>query len=188
MAQANPRWGAPRIHGELLKLGIDVSQATVAKYMGRRRQPPRRPGAPSCGITSPRSWRPISSWFRLRPTASCSSWCSSPTIGDAFGTSRSPHIRRRGGRPNNCVRPFRGTRRLAICSTIAITRSTMWEPRRRRWGLRTCSRHHAACIIATNGARPEHLSRYELDAHERRAPTARLNPAATTTRQPSDLP
>jgi transposase InsO family protein len=40
MAEANPRWGAPRIHGELLKLGIDVSQATVAKYMGRRRPPP----------------------------------------------------------------------------------------------------------------------------------------------------
>jgi transposase InsO family protein len=33
-------WGAPRVHGELLKLGIDVSQATVAKYLGRRRQPP----------------------------------------------------------------------------------------------------------------------------------------------------
>jgi hypothetical protein len=28
MAQANPRWGALRIHGELLKLGIDVCQAT----------------------------------------------------------------------------------------------------------------------------------------------------------------
>jgi hypothetical protein len=40
MAQANPRWGAPRIHGELLKLGIEVCQATVVKYMGRRRQPP----------------------------------------------------------------------------------------------------------------------------------------------------
>ena len=40
MAQANPRWGAPRIHGELLKLRIDVCQATAAKYMGRRRQPP----------------------------------------------------------------------------------------------------------------------------------------------------
>jgi hypothetical protein len=40
MAQANPRWGAPRIHGELLKLEVDVSQATVAKYMDRRRQPP----------------------------------------------------------------------------------------------------------------------------------------------------
>jgi putative transposase len=40
MAQANPLWGAPRIHGELLKLGIDLCQATVAKYMGRRCQPP----------------------------------------------------------------------------------------------------------------------------------------------------
>jgi putative transposase len=40
MSQANPLWGAPRIHGELLKLGIDVSQATVAKYMVRRREPP----------------------------------------------------------------------------------------------------------------------------------------------------
>jgi putative transposase len=37
---ANPLWGAPRIHGELLKLGIEVSQATVAKYMARRRKPP----------------------------------------------------------------------------------------------------------------------------------------------------
>ena len=40
MAEANPLWGAPRIHGELLKLGIDVSQATVARYMARRRRPP----------------------------------------------------------------------------------------------------------------------------------------------------
>ena len=36
MCSANPLWGAPRIHGELLKLGIEVSQATVAKYMVRR--------------------------------------------------------------------------------------------------------------------------------------------------------
>jgi putative transposase len=40
MSIANPRWGAPRIHGELLKLGIEVSQATVAKYMIRHRKPP----------------------------------------------------------------------------------------------------------------------------------------------------
>jgi hypothetical protein len=40
MSIANPLWGAPRIHGELLKLGIDVGQTTVAKYMGKRRQPP----------------------------------------------------------------------------------------------------------------------------------------------------
>ena len=40
MSQANPLWGAPRIHGELLKLGIDVSQTTVAKYLIRERKPP----------------------------------------------------------------------------------------------------------------------------------------------------
>jgi transposase InsO family protein len=40
MSRANPLWGAPRIHGELLKLGIDVGQATVAKYMAKRRRPP----------------------------------------------------------------------------------------------------------------------------------------------------
>ena len=40
MAEANPRWGAPRIHGELLKLRINVCQATVAKYMMRQRRPP----------------------------------------------------------------------------------------------------------------------------------------------------
>ena len=34
--QANPLWGAPRIHGELLKLGIPVAQRTVTKYMVRR--------------------------------------------------------------------------------------------------------------------------------------------------------
>jgi putative transposase len=40
MSMANPRWGAPRIHGELLKLGVEVSQATVAKYIVRHRRPP----------------------------------------------------------------------------------------------------------------------------------------------------
>ena len=36
----NPLWGAPRIHGELLKLGFEVAQSTVAKYMTKRRGPP----------------------------------------------------------------------------------------------------------------------------------------------------
>ena len=40
MSIANPFWGAPRVHGELLKLGIDVSQTTVAKYMAKGRRPP----------------------------------------------------------------------------------------------------------------------------------------------------
>jgi putative transposase len=40
MSKANPLWGAPRIHGELLKLGIEISQATVAKYMWRQGKSP----------------------------------------------------------------------------------------------------------------------------------------------------
>ena len=47
----NPLWGAPRIHGELLKLGIEVAQSTVAKYMVKRRGRQVRDGAPSCGTT-----------------------------------------------------------------------------------------------------------------------------------------
>jgi transposase InsO family protein len=40
MNKENPLWGAPRIHGELLKLGLQVAQSTVAKYMVKRRGPP----------------------------------------------------------------------------------------------------------------------------------------------------
>ena len=40
MSIANPLWGAPRIHGELVKLGIEIGQTSVAKYMARRRGPP----------------------------------------------------------------------------------------------------------------------------------------------------
>jgi len=40
MSMENLLWGAPRIHGELLKLGFEVAQSTVAKYMVKRRGPP----------------------------------------------------------------------------------------------------------------------------------------------------
>jgi transposase InsO family protein len=40
MSMDNPLWGAPRIHGELLKLGFEVAQSSVAKYMVKRRGPP----------------------------------------------------------------------------------------------------------------------------------------------------
>ena len=40
MSADNPLWGAPRIHGELLKLGFEVAQSSVAKYMVRRHGPP----------------------------------------------------------------------------------------------------------------------------------------------------
>src|SRR5207247_4533429 len=40
MAAANPLWGAPRIHGELRKLGIDVAERTVSRLLSKRRTPP----------------------------------------------------------------------------------------------------------------------------------------------------
>jgi hypothetical protein len=40
MCRENPGWGAPRIHGELLKLGIDIGESSVSKYMVRSRRPP----------------------------------------------------------------------------------------------------------------------------------------------------
>jgi transposase InsO family protein len=40
MCRENPLWGAPRIHGELLKFGIDIGETSVSKYLVRRRKPP----------------------------------------------------------------------------------------------------------------------------------------------------
>ena len=40
MAKSNVLWGAPRVHGELLKLGIDISERTVSRWMPKRRKPP----------------------------------------------------------------------------------------------------------------------------------------------------
>ena len=40
MSRDNPLWGAPRIHGELLKLGIDICETSVSKYLVRHRKPP----------------------------------------------------------------------------------------------------------------------------------------------------
>src|SRR6266403_1514936 len=47
MSFANPRWGAPRIHGELQKLGIHLAQATVANTWFATASHPRKPGGPS---------------------------------------------------------------------------------------------------------------------------------------------
>ena len=51
MSVENPLWGAPRIHGELLKLGFEVAQSSVAKYMVKRRGPPSQGWRMSLPIT-----------------------------------------------------------------------------------------------------------------------------------------
>ena len=54
MSRANPLWDAPRIHGELLKLGLDVAQRSVAKYMTPRSRRPTSPNWKTFLRTSPR--------------------------------------------------------------------------------------------------------------------------------------
>jgi putative transposase len=68
MSQTNPFWGAPRIHGELLKLEMDVSQATVAKYMVRRRQPPSQTWRTFLGN---HIGQVMAADFFVMPTATC---------------------------------------------------------------------------------------------------------------------
>ena len=41
MSTENPLWGAPRIHGELLKLGFEITESSVSRYIIRRRGPPQ---------------------------------------------------------------------------------------------------------------------------------------------------
>src|SRR5260370_28306861 len=48
MSVENPLWGAPRIHGELLELGFELPQSTVAQYMSNGAGPPSQVGRASC--------------------------------------------------------------------------------------------------------------------------------------------
>src|SRR5712672_3417306 len=97
MSVENPLWGAPRIHGELLKLGFEVAQSSVAKYMVKRRGRPARDGGPSC-ITTRQTLPPWTcSLFQLSvSTCSMPSSSSGSTAENSSG-SASQQIRRPNG-------------------------------------------------------------------------------------------
>jgi len=65
MSLANRLWGALRIHGELLKLGIEVAQSTAAKYTASSGEDGRRPGRPFL-----RTMRQASAWRIGSPVSS----------------------------------------------------------------------------------------------------------------------
>jgi hypothetical protein len=82
ISRDNPLWGAPPIHGELLKLGIDIAQSTVAKYMSRRHGPRSSGWQAFLPITPPTSPASICSLFR-RSGSNCSTgWSSCVWSGD----------------------------------------------------------------------------------------------------------
>ncbi len=69
MSVANPLWGVPRIHGEMLNLGIEVSQATVGRHRSGGMVRPHQPGGPSCAIK-----------WTASPPSTCL-WSSPPRFG-----------------------------------------------------------------------------------------------------------
>jgi hypothetical protein len=112
MSVENPLWGAPRIHGELLRLGFEVAQSSVAKYMVKRR------GTPSQG------WR---TFLRNHtPDIAAMDLFVVPTIGfdllyalvivrlETSSGSTSPQIRRPNGLHVKLRKPFLGTRLRVI--------------------------------------------------------------------------
>ena len=97
MSVENPLWGAPRIHGELLKLGFQIAQSGVAKYMVKRRGPPSQGWrtflqnhAPD--IAAMDLFVVPTIGFDLLYASSSSGW-----IAESWSGSASQHIRPRNG-------------------------------------------------------------------------------------------
>src|SRR5216683_2113226 len=97
MSVENPLWGAPRIHGELLKLGFEVAQSSVAKYMVKRRGHPARDGEPSC-VTTRRTSPPWTcSLFQLSVSTCSMPSSSSGSTAETWSGSTSRRIPRQNG-------------------------------------------------------------------------------------------
>src|ERR1700745_1440106 len=114
MSTENLLWGAPRIHGELLKLGFSVAQSSVAKYMVKRRGPPRGEWRTFLPNRAP---PPAASEFVVVPTigfSCCMASSSSGLIEEISSGSASQPTRRRSGLRVRSPRLFLGMALRAI--------------------------------------------------------------------------
>src|SRR6266851_563250 len=126
MVAENPTWGAPRIHGELLMLGFDVSERTISRWMKRApREIRSRPGAglPFSVITGKRLPRWTSSRFRRSPSARSIAFSSSVTTVGVSCTSMSQSIRQARGSCSSCKKhfhldPLRGSSSLIVMPSM----------------------------------------------------------------------
>jgi hypothetical protein len=130
MSRANPLWGAPRIHGELLKLGIQVGETSVGKYMVRHRKPPTQTWRTFLE-NHVRHWSPSITSLCTQFASRCFTYSWSwPMNGGAFYISTSRLIRPRKGRPSNFAMRSPGARRLIICCETGIEFSATTSPDR----------------------------------------------------------
>jgi hypothetical protein len=142
MSEENPLWGAPRIHGELLKLGFKVAESTVSKYMMRRCGPPSQ------------TWRTF--LCNQAEAIATIDLCVVPTLTferlfallvlghgrrqlQWFAVTRNPTAEWLAHRS---YRLFRGTRRLPIwCATMMAHTGRPSRVDFGRWGFGTGQRH-----------------------------------------------
>jgi len=107
MAVENPTWGAPRIHGELLKLGFTIAEPTVSRWL--RRMPRRRTwanvGWHSCETIARRSQRWISLPSQRLPLGFCTVSSSSTTIAGEFCAAMLRGIPVPSGSCSKCAKP-----------------------------------------------------------------------------------
>ena len=123
MSRENPIWGAPKILGELLKLGIDIGETSVSKYMVRRRRPPSQ------------TWKTfldnhvksmVSVDFFTVPTIRFQVLYVFLVLAHErrrSSISRSPRIPRRSGPRSNFGKPFHGMTYRDTCSATATASS-----------------------------------------------------------------
>ena len=116
MVAENPSWGAPRIHGELLMLGLDVSERTISRWM-------------KC---APKDPEPAKRWLAFLRTITFGVlyFSSLPMTAGASYTSTSPSIPRACGSSSSCERRFRLIWLLGFSSSIGMP-STDWKSRPR---------------------------------------------------------
>src|ERR1700716_2290977 len=119
MSAENPLWGAPRIHGELLKLGYEVAQSSVAKYMLRRCGPPSQGGRNFLRNHAPDIPPWICSMFRPLASTCSTSSSSSGWRAETSSGSTSRQTRLRNGLHARSQRPSLGMRLRATWSAIA---------------------------------------------------------------------
>jgi len=106
MCEENPLWGAPRLHGELLKLGFTVAQSTVSKYMLRGRRPPSQGWKTGVQRSVLERLKSLPLQFHRRDAEETS-----------YG-SASPRTRQHNGWPTKPPKPFHGTRPRSFSSAI----------------------------------------------------------------------
>jgi len=133
MAAENPTWGAPRIHGELLKLGFHVSEPTVSRWL---RQMPRTPDPGQRWLTFLRNHREAIAamdFFTVPTLTFGVLYCffSSATTGERFCATTWHEIRVPFGSCSRCGKHGHTRRRIdSYYSTAIRSLAATWYPRR----------------------------------------------------------